>query len=277
MGADMKHDAALLALPDGVVFEKQSAFHTVIVRKAGSQLQLVFGNPHGRVVQSRLVIGRPLQAVPPYLQAALLGLVWAAKPRRAYILGLGGGRLALILRQGVTECVVEATEVDEVVFQVVQDYFGVRVDEHLQVHVQDGREYLEKVREPYDFIFIDAFSGTGVAPRHLRTSEFFELCRRRLRPQGVVILHMYQGQRFAQYAETFRRSFRWAAVVDLHANHALLFGWSGSNFQISDVVERVRELDEQFQLAFSLVPFAKEFRLLEPREDIPPFQDSEVK
>jgi spermidine synthase len=52
--------------------------------------------------------------------------------------------------------------------------------------VGDGRQFVERVREPYDVIFLDAF-GTRNVPPPLTTLEFMRAVRKAVKPTGVVV------------------------------------------------------------------------------------------
>src|SRR5689334_8137581 len=81
--------------PNGDIYSKASALHDIVVHKTGSQLQLLFRDPTASDVMSRLDLNDPLRLVAAYTQALMLGLIWMPQPQRAYVLGLGGGRLPL--------------------------------------------------------------------------------------------------------------------------------------------------------------------------------------
>ena len=57
------------------------------------------------------------------------------------------------------------------------------------VVVEDGRRFLRRTRERFDFIVIDAYSGE-VPPGHLFTFEAFELAAKRLSPDGILAINL---------------------------------------------------------------------------------------
>jgi len=124
----------------------------------------------------------------PYLQfmAAVPELV---SPRRAeprgLLIGLGAGELVGLLEaRGVRMAVVE---IDPRIEELARRWFGLRLDRE-RVHIQDGRAFLARDRDTYDFVFMDAFHGEDV-PGHLFTREAFEAVRRRLEPGGVLAIN----------------------------------------------------------------------------------------
>ena len=63
----------------------------------------------------------------------------------------------------------------------------------------DGRVFLNRRKETYDLILVDAFHG-GYVPFHLLTREFYSLLRQRLAPGGAVAFNVHDGTKL--YAST---------------------------------------------------------------------------
>lgn len=247
--------------PNGDIYHRASAFHDIVVHKAGSQIQLMFRDPTASYVMSRLDLNDPLRQVAAYTQALMLGLVWIPQPQRAYVLGLGGGRLPLILHHYFPEIEIESTELDPVVVEVAERFFGLKPDERLRVIVQDGREYLETLKPQqgnYDLIMLDAFRGTGYGPYRLATVEFYQLCRRQLSPQGVVLVSLldidplYQAKIF-----TFSRAFE-QVYFCFYQDATVLIGTNRSGLELdqAEIITRAEALQEFYRFRVHLVAIA---------------------
>ena len=63
----------------------------------------------------------------------------------------------------------------------------------------DGRVFLNRHKETYDLILVDAFHG-GYVPFHLLTREFYTLVRQRLAPGGAAAFNVHDGTKL--YAST---------------------------------------------------------------------------
>ena len=63
----------------------------------------------------------------------------------------------------------------------------------------DGRVFLNRRKETYDLILVDAFHG-GYVPFHLLTREFYTLVRQRLAPGGATAFNVHDGTKL--YAST---------------------------------------------------------------------------
>ena len=102
------------------------------------------------------------------------------------VIGVGGGTLPMFLRKHYPEAAIDAVDIDPQVIEVARKFLGFREDATLRAHAADGRAFIEAVREPYDVIFLDAFSSSEL-PAHLTTREFLQAVRRALAPSGVVV------------------------------------------------------------------------------------------
>ena len=79
--------------------EQVSAYNHIVVRRTTQQLLLCYRHPHSQIeeTESRLDPDDPLVLPSAYTQAMLLSLIWQPHPRRILLIGLGGGRLQMVL------------------------------------------------------------------------------------------------------------------------------------------------------------------------------------
>jgi spermidine synthase len=112
-------------------------------------------------------------------------------PRRALVIGLGGGATAGAVSQhpGVSVDVVELSR--EVV--VAADRFfrpinaSLLQQPHVRVTVDDGRNYLLLTEAKYDVITADVILPIHAGAGNLYSAEYFSLVRRALKPGGIAI------------------------------------------------------------------------------------------
>ncbi len=105
------------------------------------------------------------------------------------VLGLGTGTLAAYGRQGD---VFRFYEINPLVLRVANTEFTYLKDTPAKVEVVlgDGRLSLEREHQPqFDLLVVDAFTSDSI-PVHLLTREAFDLYFRRLRPNGVLAVHI---------------------------------------------------------------------------------------
>ncbi|MBI4194218.1 MAG: fused MFS/spermidine synthase [Betaproteobacteria bacterium] len=180
---------ALAHIDEKVLYEKASAYNTIVVTEEENGLRILrFGR--GEVRQSVVKLGDPDHLALPYARAALVGLALSAQSRRFLVVGLGGGTLPMFLRKHHPNAVIDAVDIDPGVVDVAKKFFGFREDGLMRARVADGRQFIEKLRQPYDVIFLDAF-GSDSIPRHLTTQEFLQAVRRAVTPGGVVIGNLW--------------------------------------------------------------------------------------
>ena len=172
-----------------VLYEKASAYSTIVVTEEERGLRtLRFGKNGAR--QSVVKLGDPDYLALPYARVALVGLALSEEPRRFLVVGLGGGTLPMFLRKYYPNATIDAVDIDPEVVNVAKKFFGFREDGLMNAHVADGRQFIERLRQPYDVIFLDAFGSSSV-PAHLTTQEFLQAVRRAVMPRGVVVGNLW--------------------------------------------------------------------------------------
>lgn len=113
----------------------------------------------------------------------------ATTPRKIGVVGLGAGTLAVY---GLPADTFRFYEINPHVLTYAQSYFTFLKDSpaHIEHVLGDARLSLE--REPdqhFDILILDAFNGDAI-PVHLITGEAFDLYRRHLNPQGLIVVQI---------------------------------------------------------------------------------------
>jgi len=109
--------------------------------------------------------------------------------RRVAVVGLGAGTMAA---WGRADDFFRFYEINEAVEQIARAHFFYLADTAAKVEVAPGDARLTLERETdegFDIIVLDAFSGDAI-PVHLLTREAFAIYLRRLRPGGVIAVHI---------------------------------------------------------------------------------------
>ena len=153
---------------------------------------------HGRIQHGfqRTTINEPLLPGAYYdvFSGAGLALTYHAKerPRNLGVVGLGVGVLAYYADK---DDHLTFFEIDNDVVRLAQDYF-VFLKEcrgKLDIILGDARFKLEDQiaadKEKFDVLAVDAFSGDAI-PVHLLTKEAFAIYKQRLRPDGILAIHI---------------------------------------------------------------------------------------
>ncbi|HEU4578428.1 MAG TPA: fused MFS/spermidine synthase [Polyangiaceae bacterium] len=103
------------------------------------------------------------------------------------VLGLGGGISARRYAEDHPRAQITAVELDPAVADVARRYFDLPAS--VEVAIGDGRSFVASSDRSYDLIVVDAFQFPYI-PFQLATREFFELCRRHLRPGGAFVINV---------------------------------------------------------------------------------------
>jgi len=134
---------------------------------------------------------------------------------RALLIGGAGNSIAHYLESENVETVT--VEVDARVVELTEQFFG---GSRGRTVVADGRRFLRDYEgEPFDYVLLDAFGGPGFIPYHLATVEFYELTRRVLAPNGIVVQNTHgslsgsSAAAFRAYATTIREVFPFVSCL----------------------------------------------------------------
>lgn len=122
---------------------------------------------------------------------ALLSANQLGGAQRIDVVGLGAGTLACYARPGQAWTFYE---IDPLVIRIARDptkfTFLKRCLPNVPIVVGDARLSLARAqRAGADILIIDAFSSDAI-PMHLLTREAFDVYRRRLRPDGLLLVHI---------------------------------------------------------------------------------------
>ena len=108
-------------------------------------------------------------------------------PRRVAILGNAAGTTSRAYEEFFPATSVDGVEIDAELSEIGRRYFDMN-NPRLELFHEDARPFLRRVDREYDVISVDAYRQPYI-PFYLATREFFELCRDRLAPGGVLIVN----------------------------------------------------------------------------------------
>lgn len=199
-----------------VIHEKQSKFGLIVVTEDEAGLRtLQFGRDGVR--QSVVKPGDPDHVELPYARSMFSGLALCPEPKRILIIGLGGGTIPSFLHKHYPAATIDVVEIDPEVIDTAQRFFGLPVDARLRAHAADGRKFVEEAKEPYDLVFLDAYSSDSI-PYHLATKEFLEAVQRVTAPGGAVLGNVWSRHSNPLYdsmVRTYQEVFPELYVLDV--------------------------------------------------------------
>ncbi|MGD1030860.1 MAG: fused MFS/spermidine synthase [Opitutaceae bacterium] len=162
------------------------------------------------------------------------------KPRSVLIVGCGAGVTAggFVVQPGIGRIVI--CEIEPLVPRVVARYFasqnhGVVSDPRVEIVFDDARHYILTTKEKFDIITSDPIHPWVKGSASLYTQEYFEMCKERLNPGGMVTqwVPLYESDEatvmseFATFFRVFPEGTIWANDDDGSGYDVVLLGQSG--------------------------------------------------
>jgi len=236
-------------------FDERSEFERVLVVDQEGYRYLRFGGPNGDD-QTMVSLGDPSAVPMDYIQLASLGLALAPSVSRVLAIGLGGGAFPTLVRRAVPEATVDGVELDPVVAQVAQEFFGLTPDPYLNVIIEDGALFVQGDHHPYDVIFLDAYTAGGI-PEDLSTVEFFTHVARLLTPGGAVVLNVsLEGDSEKKVRGRFREVFGDVGCIRTHDDLNLVL-FASPGLTPGRLVSRARRFTRGRVLPYDLILHAR--------------------
>jgi spermidine synthase len=184
--------AAMLKRPDGQIVHVESEYNDIYIRKRRGELTMSFQLKGFDYTESVTNLRDPDDLVLRYAQVMTVATIYPGELKKILMLGLGGGSISSYFGRFMPEVRIDTVEIDRRVIQVAKTYFGLRETERVRYLDGDGRVFLNRNKEPYDLIVVDAYQG-GFVPFHLLTKEFYTLVKQRLAPGGAAAFNVHDG------------------------------------------------------------------------------------
>lgn len=143
-------------------------------------------------------------------QIGHLPMVLHRQPRRALVIGLGGGATAGAVSRH-RDAALDVVELSDSVRKVAASHFAhanydVLAQPNVRLHVDDGRNHLLRTDEKYDVITADIIQPIHAGAGLLYSVEYFALARRALAENGLML--QWVGHRPDSQYRLIVRSFR---------------------------------------------------------------------
>jgi len=179
-----------------IIYEGDSEFHHITIKEEGENRTMYFGDL-GDEAETSINLKNPDKAVFEYPGMMLSALPLCPEGRRVLMLGLGGGFLPMLFQKFLPDYRLTVVEVDLLVAELAQTYFGFCPGDNVTLHLGDGRAFIEEMEEEsVDQIWLDAFSGNYV-PKQLSGLNFLRLCQKKMSPGGLLVQNLHQSRPLA--------------------------------------------------------------------------------
>jgi spermidine synthase len=267
---NQKIRAEMLAKKDGRLAHIESEYNSIFITKRRTELALTTQVKGERYTESIANLADPNDLPMKYVQAMTAALLYPPELKRILMIGLGGGSIPIYLGRFMPEATIDTVEIDPGIIKAAKDYFGIRETSRLRYIASDGRVFLNRNKDTYDVIFVDAFLN-GYVPFHLLTKEFFTLVKQRLTPGGVAAFNVHDGTRlFDSTLVTLRAVF---ATVDLYPSGAyetIMVATDTPALDNDALKARAEALQQRYQFRFAMT------KLATMRMEKPPHPNADV-
>lgn len=172
-----------------LLYENESPYNYIRVEEGTDKTRYLVTN-EGLGMQSlyhpdRVLTGSywDVPAVLPYMNPAAKNML---------IVGSAGSSTARVMGEYFPELKLYGVEIDPLMQKVAEEFFPDST-RHVEVTISDGRVFLNRTQQKYDFIMIDVYKDELYIPFHLATQEFFATAKNALTPHGILIMNIAAG------------------------------------------------------------------------------------
>ncbi len=177
--------AQMLKHSDGQVAHLETEYNDLFIDKRGSLLGLSSTYKRYDYIESIIDLKDPDAMTLLYTRIMPVALAYPQETKRILMMGLGAGSISTYLGRAMPDTQIDVVELDPGVIAAGKKYFGLRETDKVRFIESDGRVYLNRHKDNYDLILLDAFRELGV-PFHMLTREFYTLIKEHLAPGGAV-------------------------------------------------------------------------------------------
>lgn len=167
-------------------------YNSLTIERRGTVVELRARSRQGEYLESAVDLADPLNLQVAYTRSLYAGLFFKAPPERVLMIGLGGAGFHRLFAHAYPQALLQSVELDPKVEELARTHMAFAPTERTPVATMDGRLYVKRSRERWDWLILDAFRG-GYVPPHLKTQEFYRECAARLADDGVFLTNLHAG------------------------------------------------------------------------------------
>jgi len=147
----------------------------------------------GEAIQSAMRLGDPFALYLDYTRCMMAFLLFHPEPRRALMIGLGGGSLAKYFHKNLRKTSIRVVELDPRIIAAARAQFSLPPDDaRLSVEIGDGAEALAP--ECCDVLVVDAFHDEEHVPE-FASQAFYDAAFLALAEPGVLVVNFMDDDR----------------------------------------------------------------------------------
>jgi predicted membrane-bound spermidine synthase len=248
--------AEMLKRPDGRVAHIETEYNDIFVTKRRNELTMSFQVKGFDYTESIANLRDPDDLPVRYTQTMTVGVIYPPEPRRVLMIGLGGGSISSYLGRFLPDAEIDTVEIDPGVVRAAKSYFGMKETARVRYLEGDGRVFLNRRKEAWDLILVDAFHG-GYVPFHLLTKEFYTLLKARLAPGGAIAFNVHDGTKlYASTLLTLRAVFGGLHLYPSGQGEVITVVTAGPAPEPEVLKGRAAAMQEKFRFRFPLPELA---------------------
>jgi spermidine synthase len=259
--------ADILKRKDGRLAHVESEYNDIYISKRRNQLIMTFQLKGWDYTESVTNLEDPDDLPLHYSQVmTAASLLYPSEVKRILMIGLGGGSISTYYGRAMPDVHIDTVELDQRVIDVAKQYFALRETPRVRYIAADGRVFLNRSKDQYDLILLDAYRG-GYVPFHLLTREFYTLVKSRLTPGGAVAFNVHDGTKL--YHSTVRTLGEVFPTVDLYPSgmgEVIATLSADPKFDRSVLATRAAALQERYKFRYALPEVLKR-RIANPERE----------
>lgn len=182
-------------------------YNSLTVEKRGNIVELRARARGSEALESAIDLSDPLMPVVHYTRSLYGALFLHPDPQRVLMIGLGGAGFNRLFAAAYPDAILHTVELDAKVLELCRTRMGFTPTAKTPVTIMDGRMFVKRNKEQWDWLILDAFRG-GFVPPHLKTEEFYRECAARLGERGVFVSNLHAtSQLYYSDLKTIRKVF----------------------------------------------------------------------
>jgi spermidine synthase len=181
---------AVRAVEGDYIEQYDTIYNSLTVERRGAIVELRARARGSEALESAVDLTDPLQLVVGYTRSLYGAMFINPAPKRVLMIGLGGAGFHRLFAAAFPETLLQTVELDPKVLELCQSKMAFKPTDKTPVALMDGRMYVKRNKEQWDWLILDAFRG-GFVPPHLKTEEFYKECAARLNDRGVFISNLH--------------------------------------------------------------------------------------
>ncbi len=165
-------------------------YNSLTVERKGNIVELRARARGSEALESAVDLSDPLKLIVPYTRSLYGALFFQPQPKRVMMIGLGGAGFHRLFSAAFPDTLLQTVELDPKVLELCQARMEFRTTANTPVAIMDGRMFVKRDKQQWDWLILDAFRG-GFVPPHLKTEEFYRECAARLTDRGVFVSNLH--------------------------------------------------------------------------------------